>query len=88
MRNATVCSDSASPSCCDLCVLLCEAIVPLEDEGGCLAGDIKGEPVDESMTEAGVKREFQSLLNDIIAETEIGDASCSLLCCNKVFASA
>ena len=76
-RNATVCSDSASSSCCGLFVLLCEAAVPLEDGGVCLAADnIKGE--------AGLQSKFLSLLNDNVDGREIGDVSCSLLGCDKL----
>ena len=61
--------------------MLCEAAVPLEDGGVCLAlDDINGE--------AGVQRKFQSLLNDIIDGREIGNVSCSLLGCDKLSDSA
>ena len=88
-RKATLCSDSASHSCCGLCVIFCEAAVPLEDEGVCLASDdTEEEAVGESMSEAGLKSKFQSLLNDTIEGRKIGDVSCSLLGCDKLSASA
>lgn len=61
--------------------MLCEATVPLEDGGVCLASDdVNGE--------AGLQRKFQSLVKDIVDGREIGDIPCSLLGCDKLSDSA
>ena len=63
--------------------------VPLEDEGvGRVSDEIKEELADESTSEIGLKRKFQSLLNDVIDGREIGDVSFSFSGGDKLSASA
>ena len=53
-----------------------------------MSDKIKEELVDELMSETGLKRRFQSLLNEFIDGREIGDVSCSFLGRDKLSASA
>ena len=50
--------------------------------------EIKEELADDSTSGIGLKRKFQSLLNDVIDGREIGDVSCSFSGCGKLSASA